>query len=151
MKQSRENLLKKIHEHSQYSSEALEICLRDEDDNIIPNYQELRGDVDWLEQNGYIYQPIAITMHYILGLTDKGEQYVRSLTEEAPTAHVELTLSAEEHERLDKKDSEEKAEKQRDRKYQVFSSILSAVVGSLLTLLIEHFKSILEFISSLLS
>lgn len=150
MKQSREDLIKKIYEHSQTSSEPFNIRLRDENDDFIPNCNELIADIEWLDDNGYISQPISVTMQFFLVLTDKGEQYVRSLTEKTPPARVELTLSSEEHERLDKKDSEEKAEKQRDRKSQVFSSILSAVVGSLLTLLIEHFNSVLQFIASLL-
>ncbi len=151
MKQSREELLKQVYDYDQLTGKPLEISLRDENDELIPNVDKLIDDSHWLKQNGYLDNSGSALGLVVLSITDKGERYVHSLTEDLPIPHVKVSLSEEEHKRLREKDAEEKAENQRDRKVQVISSILGAVIGSLLTLLIEHFQDIVEFIGSFFS
>ena len=151
MKQSREELLKQIYDHDQLTGKPLEIALRDENDELIPNVDELIDDSHWLKQNGYLDNSGSSLGLFVLSITEKGERYVHGLTEDSPVPHVKVSLSEEEHEHLREKDAEEKAENHRDRKVQIISSILGAVIGSLLTLLIEHFQGIVEFIGSLFS
>lgn len=55
----------------------------------------------------------------------------------------------EEFEEYARKMSYERAEKKSDRRFQVLNTLLSAVVGSLLTLLVEHFSKILELLRKL--
>ncbi len=42
--------------------------------------------------------------------------------------------------------SEERAQKKSDRRFQILNSLLSAVAGSLLTLLVEHFLELMDFL-----
>jgi len=46
--------------------------------------------------------------------------------------------------------AEKEAEKKSDRRFQTKQTLLGAVVGSILTLLVEHFSGIVSFISGLL-
>lgn len=41
--------------------------------------------------------------------------------------------------------TEQKAEKSKDRRFQLFNTLLGAVLGSLVTLLVEHFGEIIAF------
>lgn len=45
--------------------------------------------------------------------------------------------------------AEKKAEKSKDRNFQLINTLLGAVVGSLVTLLVEHFPQIIRFLCSL--
>jgi len=45
--------------------------------------------------------------------------------------------------------ADKSAEKKSDRRFQILNSLLSAVVGSLLTLFVEHFSEIIQFIGNL--
>ena len=65
----------------------------------------------------------------------------------------ELAKEAEELRKLDeqarKKVAEDKAEKRSDRRYQLFHDILLLIIGSVITLITEHFFAILAFLVSL--
>ena len=69
-------------------------------------------------------------------LTDKGRLFV--------------ARHEQEQKKLREKAAENKASKQDERKFQIALSLISAVVGSLITLFVEHFAQILEFVSSVL-
>lgn len=62
-------------------------------------------------------------------------------------------LKIQEAEKLDQelrdKAASEKAEKTKDRRFQLLNTLLGAVVGALLTLFVEHFSEILAFFKGL--
>ena len=79
MKPSRDELLKRIYEYDQAYGGPLEIPFRDDQTGeFIPELPTLKTDVDYLMQNGYLYEPLSLTMRYILSLTEKGEAYVEN-------------------------------------------------------------------------
>ena len=73
------------------------------------------------------------------------------------STHYRLTLAGEdalaEYERRQNEMSEQRAQKCADkisdRRFQLLNSFLSAVTGSLLTLLVEHWESVIKFIRDL--
>lgn len=79
MKPSRNELLKRIYTFDQECGESLLIPFEDEQTGqYIPDLHTLRADVEYLMQNGYIYEPISLAMCYNLSLTEKGEEYVEN-------------------------------------------------------------------------
>lgn len=46
--------------------------------------------------------------------------------------------------------SEEKAEKAKDRRFQLINTLVGAVLGGMVTLLVEHFSGIVELVIPLL-
>ena len=87
-------------------------------------------------------------------LTYKGMQFLYPPEPEESTK-VEVSLSDMEHQRQAEKERNDRAEKETDRitehKFQLFSAIVGAVTGLLLTLFVEHFSQIMSFIAKLLN
>lgn len=77
-----------------------------------------------------ISSPGEAPPHCHLTLTDRGYQ----------TALAEEDL----RNKLANKMTNEKANQKSDRRFQLLNSLLSAIVGSIITLLIEHFPTILN-------
>lgn len=80
-------------------------------------------------------------------LTHKGIQFLDS-TPQPEVAKVEISLSDAEHKLQAEKDSNKRTEKEterkKDRKFQILTALLSGLVGSLLTLFVEHFQEIVH-------
>ncbi len=131
MKDSRKNLLQKIYDHDRMEGIPLKIHADGRDTGSSPSI--LRTDVDYLESNGYVTEPIRSIGSYILILTDKGEQFVENgfkAPSEPPAsnifnienatnsvigtqAHVTLNIGSAIHEtreKIDSSNSEDKAE-----------------------------------------
>ncbi|WP_195969819.1 hypothetical protein [Intestinimonas butyriciproducens] len=79
MKQSRIELLKQIYAYDQAEGGPLTIPLESEETGeYLPNVKELEGDIEYLEREGYIVQPLNICMAYIVALTEKGEDFLEN-------------------------------------------------------------------------
>jgi len=78
VKKSRIDIIKRIYDHDQEKGGPLQINFQDENEEYIAGLHDLQVDVEWLERNDYISQPMSIGMCYILALTEKGGAFVRN-------------------------------------------------------------------------
>lgn len=79
MKQSRIDLLKQIYNYDQEQGGPLTIHFEDEETGEYrPDIKALTADIKYLEREGYIVQPMSISMAYIVALTEKGEAFIEN-------------------------------------------------------------------------
>ena len=88
----------------------------------------------YLQNEGYVYtKALDPLIHFI---TQKGEAKLKELEDMA--------------QQMNNQHSEEKAEKAKDRRFQLINTLVGAVLGGMVTLLVEHFSGIVELVISLL-
>ena len=79
MKQSRDELLKRVYDYDQEYGGPLCIQLTDaQTGGYIPDLHTLRTDVEYLTQHGFLFEPVHMLRCYNLSLTEKGEIYVEN-------------------------------------------------------------------------
>ncbi len=96
MKQSRIDLLNKIYAWNQSRGEPLQINFEDEETGeYIANLSALQNDVNYLEREGYLIEPIGISSAFVLSLTEKGERFVENgctVPSEAPVPTMQFNM-----------------------------------------------------------
>ena len=94
-----------------------------------------RGVLMYLEQEGYVYtKALDPPIYYI---TQKGLAKLKALDDMA--------------QKVNQEHAEKKAEHAKDRRFQFINTLVSAVLGGIVTLIVEHFDTILSFLQGLAS
>lgn len=109
---------------------------------------ELYGDesqesLHSLETSGHIKSGKRASPYHPDCLMSDGRYTITS------TGREVLELEEQRIQEQAQKMAEEKAEKRKDRCFQLLNSLFSAAAGALLTLSVEHFPAILDFLKSL--
>lgn len=92
-----------------------------------------RGVLLYLAQEGYVYTKALDPPIYFTN--QKGLAKLKELDD--------MT------QKMDQEHAEKKAEQAKDRRFQLVNTVISAVLGGLVTLFIEHFDSIITFLQNL--
>lgn len=106
-----------------------------------------------LRQRGYLWCPepgYLDTAARTYALTDRGRAAVEARRSGTPLAAIQSELS-QMNEDMRHERAEQKAEKAKDRRFQFFNALISAVAGAIVTLLIEHFPEIVSLVRLRLS
>lgn len=90
---------------------------------------------------GYLLDTAARTY----AVTDKGRAAVEARRSGTPLAAIQSEFS-QMNEDMRHERAEQKAEKAKDRRFQIFNTLVGAVAGAIVTLLIEHFAEIISFV-----
>lgn len=94
---------------------------------------EDRGILMYLEREGYVYtKALAPPIYHI---TQKGLAKLKTLDDMA--------------QKVNQEHSEKKAERTKDRRFQLINTLVSALLGGLVTLIVEHFDSVILFFQNL--
>ena len=78
MKESRDELLRRIYATEESGEDMCTMFLRDVDDNPLPDANNLLKDAQMLEREGYIIFPVNMIGRLDMQLTDLGYEYVRN-------------------------------------------------------------------------
>lgn len=92
-----------------------------------------RGVLMYLEQEGYVYTKALDPPVYFI--KQKGLAKLKEIDDMA--------------QQMDQEHAEKKSEKAKDRRFQFVNTVVSAILGGLVTLVIERFNSIISFLQSL--
>mgnify|MGYP000348240394 CR=1 FL=1 len=94
---------------------------------------EDRGVLMYLEREGYVYTKALDPPIY--HITQKGLAHLKTLDDMA--------------QKVNQEHSEKKAEQAKDRRFQLINTFVSAILGGVVTLVVEHFDSIIAFFQNL--
>lgn len=115
----------------------------------VSDYRKTRDALAELVARGLLSRaPSSPDTRDVFSITVKGceqleEERARRATASIATIHDDLSQMNED---MRQERAEQKAEKSKDRHFQLFNTLLGAVVGSLVTLLVEHFREITAFV-----